>query len=70
MSQRILVCTSSTMSSAPHHSCTTQQTHSNPIAAAASGAHSQDISGVSKYNSLSRSRVGRDEPNYDEMPEY
>jgi dynactin-4 len=61
---------SSALSSAPHHLRNTQHTHSNPITAAASDALSRDVPGVSKYNPLSRSRVGRDKPNRDEMPEY
>ena len=61
---------SSASSSASHHLRATQHTHSNPITAAASDALSRDVPGVTKYNPLSRSRVGRDRPNKDEMPEY
>ena len=61
---------SSASSSAPHHLRTAQHIHSNPITAAASDAISRDVPGVSKYNPLSRSRVGRDKQNRDEMPEY
>ena len=61
---------SSASSSASHHLRSTQHTHSNPITAAASDAISRDVPGVNKYNPLSRSRVGRDKPNRDEMPEY
>ena len=61
---------SSASSSASHHLRTAQHAHSNPITAAASDALSRDVPGVSKYNPLSRSRVGRDKPNRDEMPEY
>jgi len=61
---------SSASPSTPHHSCTAQQTHSDSTATAASGALSQDVSGVSKYNSLSHSRVGCDESDCDDMPEY
>ncbi|KAF9783108.1 dynactin p62 family-domain-containing protein [Thelephora terrestris] len=61
---------SSASSSASHHLRTAQHVHSNPITAAASDALSRDVPGVSKYNPLSRSRVGRDKSNRDEMPEY
>lgn len=61
---------SSASSSTSHHLRTTQPLHSNPITAAASDAISRDVPGVSKYNPLSRSRVGRDKSNRDEMPEY
>lgn len=61
---------SSASSSASHHLRTAQHVHSNPITAAASDALSRDVPGVSKYNPLSRSRVGRDKPNRDEMPDY
>ena len=61
---------SSASSSVPHHLRTTQHIHANPVTAAASDALSRDVPGVSKYNPLSRSRVGRDKQNRDEMPEY
>ena len=61
---------SSASSSASHHLRTNQHIHSNPITAAASDALSRDVPGVGKYNPLSRSRVGRDKQNRDEMPEY
>jgi dynactin-4 len=61
---------SSASSSASHHLRPTQPIHANPITAAASDAISRDVPGVTKYNPLSRSRVGRDRPNRDEMPEY
>lgn len=57
-------------SSTSHHLRATHHTHSNPVTAAASDALSRDVPGVSKYNPLSRSRVGRDKQNRDEMPEY
>lgn len=44
---------SSTLPSSSHH-------HLNPITAAASSALARDISGVAKYNPMSRSRSGRD----------
>ena len=61
---------SSASSTSSHHLRSTQHIHSNPITAAASDAISRDVPGVNKYNPLSRSRVGRDKPNRDEMPEY
>jgi dynactin-4 len=45
--------------------------HTNPITAAASSALARDVPGVSKYNPLTRSRVGKDKSSpKDEMPEY
>ena len=61
---------SSASSSTSHHLRTAQHIHSNPITAAASDAISRDVPGVNKYNPLSRSRVGRDKPKRDEIPEY
>ena len=52
-------------STAPH------SVHVNPITAAASHALARDIPGMSKYNPLTRSRVGKDKNlNKDELPEY
>ena len=61
---------SSASSSVPHHLRATQHIHSNPVTAAASDALSRDVPGVSEYNPLSRSRVGCDKQNRNEMLEY
>ena len=61
---------SSALSSASHHLGNIQHIHSNPITGTASNVLSCDVPGVSKYNPLSRSRVGRDKSNRDGVPEY
>jgi dynactin-4 len=61
---------SSALSSASHHLRDIRHIHSNPITGAASDVLSCDIHGVSKYDPLSRSRVGRDESNRNRVPEY